>query len=535
MKIVNVFQIHYFLYWGSISGVLNYSILFITNYGSVTQKETGILYGILPLAIMFAKPFFCSLSDKYAIHEWVLIGSIVGQIFSYGVMVPLAFVVEQNIVWYVFCVIMLFGNIFTGVLTSMTDSVVMKIADTEKSNFGQMRVWGTIGWGLISLLIGQINDKKSSLNPFRNWPIYTPGLVLFIVMQVMDLILMLSHKNKLRAACKSLEMEQKHRLTLEETIEQSICRSANVHHSLEDQLERNKMNSQSISNYSNDQMVESKKFDEHHLSTKESKVTEKKENKKQITKFVFLTCCSHPMLMKYVFICIVVGVCTALNWNYFSLFLDELKGKEKGSTLIGYAASVQCFASEMPFMYFSGYFIDKIGSKASFNIVLFVFALRYFLYTFFTTQTATYILFVELTHGITFGLFYYTMNILSREYSKKMCRIESNYLIEQAFKRRDQSVEGGQSMTLEDFKKTINLPEDDDSTFSTMQGIMSGSFEGLGVALGSFLGGLVIAKHGFKFLWYCFSAIAFIIFALDLLLMFIIYLRHKFSPSNKST
>lgn len=119
----------------------------------------------------------------------------------------------------------------------------------------------------------------------------------------------------------------------------------------------------------------------------------------------------------------------------------------------------------------SGYFIDKIGSKASFSIVLFTFALRYFLYTFFTTQTAYYILFVELTHGITFGLFYYTMNVLAREYSKKMYKVEFDYLMEHVYKRNDLMLEDDESTTTtEDPQKVIKLPENDDSTFATMQG-----------------------------------------------------------------
>lgn len=40
-SLVNVFKIHNFLYWGSISAVLNFSLLFITHHGHVTQEQTG--------------------------------------------------------------------------------------------------------------------------------------------------------------------------------------------------------------------------------------------------------------------------------------------------------------------------------------------------------------------------------------------------------------------------------------------------------------------------------------------------------------
>lgn len=41
MNLTNVFRVHYFLYWGSISAVLNFSILFISNHAGVGQDQTG--------------------------------------------------------------------------------------------------------------------------------------------------------------------------------------------------------------------------------------------------------------------------------------------------------------------------------------------------------------------------------------------------------------------------------------------------------------------------------------------------------------
>lgn len=40
-SLANVFRVHYFLYWGSISAVLNFSVLFILKHGDVGQDQTG--------------------------------------------------------------------------------------------------------------------------------------------------------------------------------------------------------------------------------------------------------------------------------------------------------------------------------------------------------------------------------------------------------------------------------------------------------------------------------------------------------------
>ena len=56
---------------------------------------------------------------------------------------------------------------------------------------------------------------------------------------------------------------------------------------------------------------------------------------------------------------------------------------------------------------------------------------------------------------------------------------------------------------------------------------MSGSFEGIGVAVGNLLSGCGIENLGFKAIWYSFSGLAFIVFLFDLILMSVIYLKKK--------
>lgn len=245
---------------------------------------------------------------------------------------------SKSLIWSLFCVLMLFASVFTGVLTSITDSLVMKVAETNNSNFGQMRVWGTIGWGLVSYAVGHLNKLEN-----KYVPLYTPGILLFVVLQLIDLVLMLSHLKRLREACKNSELKRERRLTLQETIEQSINQSMNQH--------ANQANSE-FSIRSANHSIEQSNASKEQLSRKADEEKSNHVHKKQIMKFVFLTCRAHPMLIKYIFICVIVGLCTALNWNYLPLFLGELQAKD--TNLVGLTSFVQCFGSEMPFMYFSG-------------------------------------------------------------------------------------------------------------------------------------------------------------------------------------
>lgn len=70
-------------------------------------------------------------------------------------------------------------------------------------------------------------------------------------------------------------------------------------------------------------------------------------------------------------------------------------------TLQGLAVGVQCFG-ELPFLFFSGWFIEHIGRLRCMSLGLFVFALRFFSYSVITNPI--WILPVELLNGLTYGL-----------------------------------------------------------------------------------------------------------------------------------
>ena len=193
------------------------------------------------------------------------------------------------------------------------------------------------------------------------------------------------------------------------------------------------------------------------------------------------------------------------------MYLEEVL-TNGDSRLIGYVGLVQSFASEIPFFYFANNIVERIGVKGSMNLVLLAFSLRYLLYTLFTTSTAYYILFVDLLNGVTFGLFYYSMNSLAGDYSKKMAKVELDYRIKCS---KDNEVNRDEELI------------EDDSAFATMQGVMCGAFEGVGCALGSLLSGIIIQHFGWWAVWYLSSGMAFVVFLLDLAHLTIVFLKNQ--------
>ncbi|XP_014287821.1 major facilitator superfamily domain-containing protein 6 isoform X2 [Halyomorpha halys] len=155
--------------------------------------------------------------------------------------------------------------------------------------------------------------------------------------------------------------------------------------------------------------------------------------------------------------CIGIGMCTAMVWNFLFWFLEDLAAKNGCGTqmwiktLEGLVMLIQTFGGELPFFFLSGWVLKKIGHIHSMSLVLLSFGVRFLLYSLLIDPW--WVLPIEFLNGLTFGLAYASM---------------ASYA-------------------------SIVAPP---GTEATTQGLVGAVFEGLGVSLGSFIGGLLFDKIG---------------------------------------
>ncbi|XP_042910584.1 major facilitator superfamily domain-containing protein 6 isoform X2 [Parasteatoda tepidariorum] len=92
------------------------------------------------------------------------------------------------------------------------------------------------------------------------------------------------------------------------------------------------------------------------------------------------------------------GIGAGLLWFYLIWFVSSL-GASK--FLCGLTQYVECFLGEIPFMFFSGWFIKKLGHFNLLSLSLISYALRFLWYSYL--QNPWLILPAEITHGFTYG------------------------------------------------------------------------------------------------------------------------------------
>lgn len=121
-----------------------------------------------------------------------------------------------------------------------------------------------------------------------------------------------------------------------------------------------------------------------------------------------------PAILIFFAWCIVIGLCTALVWNFLFWHLEELADATENcaesdwmKTLQGLAMGIQCFGGELPFFFLSGWLLKRIGHIHAMSLVLLCFGIRFMLYSVLTNPW--WVLPIELMQGVTFGIFYSTM------------------------------------------------------------------------------------------------------------------------------
>ncbi|KFM67349.1 Major facilitator superfamily domain-containing protein 6, partial [Stegodyphus mimosarum] len=95
------------------------------------------------------------------------------------------------------------------------------------------------------------------------------------------------------------------------------------------------------------------------------------------------------------------GIGTGIVWFYLVWFLTTIGGTR---LLAGLTQTLQCFIGEIPFMFFSGWIIKRIGYMNVLTLALMGYCLRFFWYS--NLYNPWLVLPIECMHGFTYGIFY---------------------------------------------------------------------------------------------------------------------------------
>ncbi len=142
-----VAKAYYFLFFGAIGCLAPFLNIFFQQKG-LTGSQIGLLSSIPPLVALSANPIWGTIADRWQIHRYVLAlcALVAGTI-------TLFFLRVEGFTVFVLLVTIL--TFFRTPIGAIVDSTVMDMVKQGAATYGRQRLWGTIGFVLASLGLGQ--------------------------------------------------------------------------------------------------------------------------------------------------------------------------------------------------------------------------------------------------------------------------------------------------------------------------------------------------------------------------------------------
>ena len=336
-----------------------------------------------------------------------------------------------------------------SVISCLSDAFAMNSSKRHNTSYGSIRLWGTLGWGATSFILAFINQTDKL-------PLLVPGLILTIGLLSLDILFAIfwPYRDDFKLDRSSSDIDQETYGTTSE-IETSV-------QELSVQTNNNKQQEQhrDISNVSIQWLL----FKE--VATR------------------------RKSLYRYMCLFIISGALISLQWSYFFLFLKNIYSNDF-SYISGLSMVAQSMIGELPFFILSSYIVKKLGRMHTLSISIISIGLRYLLYRYLLPNASMYfVLLTESFQGPNFGLFYVVMTEVGLDYSTCEDAIASAV---------DKGLIANNPNEIKKLRQSLR---------ATMQSLMGACYEGLGLGVGSLIGGLVIDNYGFDNLWFYSAIIA---------------------------
>ena len=141
-------SIYYFIYYGAISFLFPFLALFYKSQG-LTGGQIGLLAAISPIISFFGAPIWTGAADSTHRHKLVMVLSTLG-------VVAITFIFPGIASFGGLLLMICLYAFFNSPTGPLADSAVLVLLGDRKERYGRFRLWGTVGYGLMAPLAGEL-------------------------------------------------------------------------------------------------------------------------------------------------------------------------------------------------------------------------------------------------------------------------------------------------------------------------------------------------------------------------------------------
>lgn len=141
----------FFFYYAAAAALIPFLILYYESLG-LSASHIGLLTAITPVMTLFVAPLWGGLADATHQHRNLLRLAIVGALLA-----VLALAYTRDFTRLIIVVVIY--ALFTAPLIPFIDNAAMNVLGARRDQYGKLRLWGAVGWGLAAAATGWLVER----------------------------------------------------------------------------------------------------------------------------------------------------------------------------------------------------------------------------------------------------------------------------------------------------------------------------------------------------------------------------------------
>lgn len=174
-------SLYYFLFYAAAASLSPFLVLYYQSLG-LDGHQIGVLAAIPSIVMIFSALLWTGTADAHHQHRLLFMLATSGAIGS-------VFVIKALHAFSLLIPAVIFYAFFFSAIMPFMDSAVIAMLGEQKSQYGKLRLWGAVGWGLAAPLTGTLIEQGGI-----QWLFWIFAIIMFMALLVgMQLPLSLGH------------------------------------------------------------------------------------------------------------------------------------------------------------------------------------------------------------------------------------------------------------------------------------------------------------------------------------------------------
>jgi PPP family 3-phenylpropionic acid transporter len=165
------FSAYYFVYFAGVASLTPFLALYYKGRG-LSGSEIGILSAISPLVGLVAAPLWAGLADATRKHKAIFTFATLG-------VVIVAFVISITTTLFWLIPVTIAFAFISAPIMPLIDSNTMIFLGGKRDQYGQIRLWGAVGWAVAAPITGMLIQQSGI-----QWSFYAYAIMLAIALLI---------------------------------------------------------------------------------------------------------------------------------------------------------------------------------------------------------------------------------------------------------------------------------------------------------------------------------------------------------------